>query len=86
NNESSSDSYDYMSEDSSEALMTFLAGRDLQWQFPKQTEKEWPKPELLQLLRVPRKEENVRCLSASAIVHLTKNGFGNSPDLTGHPT
>ncbi|GJR11578.1 hypothetical protein Tco_0794230, partial [Tanacetum coccineum] len=68
NNESSSDSYDYMSEDSSEALMTFLAGRDLQWQFPKQTEKEWPKPELLQLLRVPRKEENILMLGLYALV------------------
>nr|GEV74429.1 RNA-directed DNA polymerase, eukaryota, reverse transcriptase zinc-binding domain protein [Tanacetum cinerariifolium] len=41
--ESSNDSYDYMSEDSSKALINFLAGRDFQWQFPKQTQEEEPK-------------------------------------------
>nr|GEU72565.1 hypothetical protein [Tanacetum cinerariifolium] len=44
-NDSSIDSCNYMSEDSSEALMIFLVGRDLQWQLPKQTGEEWPKPD-----------------------------------------
>ncbi|GJZ12808.1 hypothetical protein Tco_0548038 [Tanacetum coccineum] len=41
--DSSKDSHDYLSEDSSEDLINFLAGRDPQWQFPKQTEEEEPK-------------------------------------------
>ncbi|GJZ76787.1 hypothetical protein Tco_0641459 [Tanacetum coccineum] len=35
--DSSNDSQDYMSEDSSKALINFLAGRDLRWKFHKQT-------------------------------------------------
>ncbi|GKC29401.1 hypothetical protein Tco_1036695 [Tanacetum coccineum] len=33
--DSSKDSHDYLSEDSSEDLINFLAGHDPQWQFPK---------------------------------------------------
>ncbi|GJR12674.1 retrovirus-related pol polyprotein from transposon TNT 1-94 [Tanacetum coccineum] len=38
------DSHDYLSKDSSKDLINFLPGRDPQWQFPKQTEEEEPKP------------------------------------------
>nr|GFA30101.1 hypothetical protein [Tanacetum cinerariifolium] len=44
NSDSSNDSHDYMSEDFIEALINFLTGHDLQWQFPKQTQEEEPKP------------------------------------------
>ncbi|GJT19516.1 hypothetical protein Tco_0878222 [Tanacetum coccineum] len=43
-NDSSKDSHDYLSKDSSKDLINFLPGRDPQWQFPKQTEEEEPKP------------------------------------------
>ncbi|GKB59472.1 hypothetical protein Tco_0915658, partial [Tanacetum coccineum] len=42
--DSSKDSHDYLLEDSSKDLINFLAGHDPQWQFPKQTQKEEPKP------------------------------------------
>nr|GEX71364.1 hypothetical protein [Tanacetum cinerariifolium] len=42
--DSSKDSHDYLSKDSSEDLINFLAGRDPQWTFPKQSEEEEPKP------------------------------------------
>ncbi|GKD46382.1 hypothetical protein Tco_1271027, partial [Tanacetum coccineum] len=42
--ESSSDSYDCMSDGFSKVLMRFLVGRDLQWKFPKHTEEEFLKP------------------------------------------
>nr|GEU90247.1 retrotransposon protein, putative, Ty1-copia subclass [Tanacetum cinerariifolium] len=48
--DTSKDSQDYLSDDSSEDLINFLSSRDLQWQFPKQSHEEEPKP-------VPRKTE-----------------------------
>ncbi|GJV44824.1 hypothetical protein Tco_1429360 [Tanacetum coccineum] len=42
--DSSKDSHDYLSEDSSDDLINFLSGCDPQWQLPKQTQKEEPKP------------------------------------------
>nr|GEV39158.1 hypothetical protein [Tanacetum cinerariifolium] len=44
NSDSAKDSHDYLSKDSSKDLINFLAGCDHQWQFPKETQEEEPKP------------------------------------------
>ncbi|GKE02377.1 hypothetical protein Tco_1390360, partial [Tanacetum coccineum] len=45
--DTSNDSQDYLSEDSSEDLIKFLSSRDPQWQFPKQSHEEEPKPVIM---------------------------------------
>ncbi|GJT10999.1 hypothetical protein Tco_0858041 [Tanacetum coccineum] len=44
NSDSSKESHDYMSGDLSENLINFMTGRDPEWQFPKQTQEQEPKP------------------------------------------
>ncbi|GKA66225.1 hypothetical protein Tco_0766033 [Tanacetum coccineum] len=50
-------SYDYMSKNSSEYLMTFMDDRDLDLQFPKQTKERSPKPESTSTSRDPYKKK-----------------------------
>ncbi|GKD24047.1 hypothetical protein Tco_1225750 [Tanacetum coccineum] len=44
NDDTSKDSIDDISENFSEALINYLSARDPQWQFPKHTQEEQPKP------------------------------------------
>ncbi|GJR15669.1 hypothetical protein Tco_0798321 [Tanacetum coccineum] len=50
--DSDSDSYDYIYENSSEELIIFRADHDLDWQFLKQTEEGYPKPQSASTSRV----------------------------------
>ncbi|GJW77381.1 hypothetical protein Tco_0139063 [Tanacetum coccineum] len=67
--DTSKDSHDYLSEDSSEDLIKFLSSRDPQWQFPKQSHEEEPKPvtvstrkkTLCQLMSLCRLRKKAHC-------------------------